>query len=214
MKKEDREFFMKWASTNQYKNLKHKTIKEAGEHLSYYNKPYIAFSGGKDSIVQTHILLSLDEGIKVYHHEARGKIPSTIREEIREILTSLNACNLDFVVMNSARGGWGHIQRKYVGVYDCCFVGLRKEEGVGRKMRMIEGEWLTDIPEIYILQDWSYKDVWAYIVENQLKYPRLYDLYSQIISISEVRFHSFFDDNRFGGVNLDKFSFWRLENAG
>ena len=209
MKSEDERMFLEWSRTKEHKKRVRDAKKKANEKLKLYNKPYIAFSGGKDSIAMTHILLQ-KENMKIYHCCGGLNIPKHVKREIRCILDFLGAKDVDWVDGN----GWSWIYRNYVGVYDCCFLGLRKEEGVKRRQRILQNNWLTDIAEVWILEDWSYKDVWAYLLSNRIPYPSTYDIYSQCVDLKTLRFHSFFEKENdiFGNSNLDKFFLWRYAN--
>jgi 3'-phosphoadenosine 5'-phosphosulfate sulfotransferase (PAPS reductase)/FAD synthetase len=68
--------------------------------------------------------------------------------------------------------------------------------------------------EFWPLQDWTYMDVWAYIISNNLSYPSVYDKYAELDGWDKVRFHSFFDPSmdKFGRSNVDGVLLWKFKN--
>ena len=59
-----------------------KVIKEA---LQVFKKPYIAFSGGKDSLCVLHLLLKQNPCIMVFHWDYGRYMPRFLEEEIKEM---------------------------------------------------------------------------------------------------------------------------------
>lgn len=183
--------------------------------LRNYKKPYIAFSGGKDSICMTHLIMQQDDSVLVYHHDQGKYMPDGIRKELRDILNALQVKNLDLRLPEE--DFWNGILKEYIALgYDVSFIGLRKEESVGRRLRIKAKRYLTPIPEVWPLQDWTWLDVWAYIVSHNIPYPSSYNRYGPLQGWDKVRFHSFFDPsmNKFGCSNVDGVLSWKFRNSG
>lgn len=93
---------------------------------------------------------------------------------------------------------------------EVALVGLRKEESLRRRRKMRK----QPKGEFYPLANWGWKDVWAYIISNNLPYPKLYDVYGPILGWDKARFVTFFDPefNHLGAANLDGFFFPEYRN--
>ncbi len=95
---------------------------------------------------------------------------------------------------------------------DLNFLGLRREESCRRSNRcrnLIEKA--SPCNNAFPLKDWSWRDIWAYIILHQIPYPQAYDAKAPLLGWDKVRFVSFFDPefNHLGGPEQDKFFFWR-----
>lgn len=99
--------------------------------------------------------------------------------------------------------------------YDCAFVGLRKEESLKRKRRINKGESLTQITERWPLASWTWLDVWAYIISNDIPYLSTYDTYAPVVGWEHARFSTFFDPefDKLGNSNLDGIMLWKQRHA-
>jgi 3'-phosphoadenosine 5'-phosphosulfate sulfotransferase (PAPS reductase)/FAD synthetase len=100
--------------------------------------------------------------------------------------------------------------------FDLVFVGLRKEESLRRRHRIQAGRQLTAIRESWPLQDWTWLDVWAYIVEKGLPYLRLYDKEASLIGYHSARFTTLFDPefHPYGKESVDNVLHWRWRHLG
>ena len=221
-----KDYFEKWSKTKEFRRKvaeSRKTIKEA---LEEFNKPYIAFSGGKDSTALMHLVLGYRQVTVIHWDYGRYYIPRPLHEEILEIARKCGAKNL--VVLTSSlyeklgRKAQGVLGKHFIGVeipkliergYDCAFLGLRAEESVKRRFRT-EGFYEYDkrgITNVFPLRNWSWRDVWAYIVSNNVPYLSFYDAYGELLGYDKVRFVTLFDSefDCFGSTNVDKFLMWK-----
>ena len=196
--------------------------------LKYYKKPYIAFSGGKDSTVLTHLIVAVNPEIMVFHWDyGCFYILEKVQCEIMGNASKLGVIN--FRVETSdlynklGRKAINILGREMLGKvsprlkregYDSVFVGLRKEESLKRKRRINMNRSLTKIKEFWPLSEWSWLDIWAYIVSNSLPYLSHYDLYGPIIGWDKVRMITFFDSefDFLGSSNIDGVLMWRFKN--
>ncbi|MHA1395276.1 MAG: phosphoadenosine phosphosulfate reductase family protein [Promethearchaeota archaeon] len=192
-------------------------------------KPYAAFSGGKDSTCMTYLVLQENPDVMVLHWDfGRYYIPDEIHQEIKKNAKKLEVRNLRIETSKE----YEILKRKAVNVlgrnliegliprlrnegYDASFIGLRMEESYKRKRRIKTNRSLTKIPEFFPLKNWTWMDIWAYIVKNNLPYSSHYDLYAPIIGWDKARFTTFFDPefNKYGCQNIDNFLMWRYKNA-
>lgn len=204
MKEKYAKLFSAWGKTGQFKRnitTAKSTIQKA---LKSYNKPYIAYSGGKDSVCMVHLILKYDPSILVHHWDyGMNLMPREFELEIINIAHKLGVTNIDLRTSGRYEFGYekewykiffGFIAPEYKKKgHDCAFIGLRKEESLKRKRRILQKKDLTDMPEVWPLENWSWLDVWAYIVSNDLPYHSAYDLYAPILGYDRARFVTFFD---------------------
>lgn len=223
-------YFLKWSETEEFKE-KLKTSKEIiKQALEEFNKPYVAFSGGKDSTALLHLVMQFDRSITVIHWDyGRHFIPRQVHKEILKIA---RLCGAENVVVLTSRlydkfkeNAKGILGKCFIGIeipklvkqgYDCCFLALRSEESVKRRERTknyreFDG---VGIWNVFPIRDWTWRDVWAYIVSNKIKYLKLYDKYAKLLGYDKARFVTLFDKefSWLGNENVDKFLFWKLKN--
>lgn len=98
----------------------------------------------------------------------------------------------------------------------CFLVGLRAEESLNRFRAVIKNpgyngwNWTTKTKELikaYPLYDWTFEDIWIYIVNNDVKYNRIYDfLHASGVDIQEMRVSNLVHEKSFKCLtNLQKF---------
>jgi len=200
-----RKTFLLWSKKREHEQLVEKTSASMRSIIEKY-RCVVAYSGGKDSTVMLHLALQIDPDIQVFHWDQGPQLmPRDVTEEILANARALGAKNLivetwkgsdaEDMRVNPEKWRAAHMIhylvlnriRRQQG-WDFQFVGLRKEEGCKRSA-------VCKHPrrgETYPLADWSYLDVWAYIVSHGLPYPRAYDLYAPLLGWDQARFVNFF----------------------
>jgi len=222
------EYFKHWSQTYEFQQ-KLKTAKRViTQALSDFKKPYIAFSGGKDSTTMMHLVLQQNSNVTVLHWDYG---PYFIPRELhREILRIAKKCGAkDFLVLTSSlykkegRHAKNVVGRHFIGIeiprlikqgYDSAFIGLRAEESVKRRFRTNNYyEHDRGITNIFPLRDFTWRDVWAYIVSNNVPYLSYYDKYAQLLGYERTRFTTLFDPefDKFGSENVDRFLMWKYK---
>jgi len=92
-------------------------------------------------------------------------------------------------------------------------VGLRAQEGAGRKKRVGGNQWISStMPEVWPVADWSELDVWAHIISHNLPYTSAYDRQAALTgSYIGLRTRSLFDDGckYVTSTDIDGVLFWR-----
>jgi len=147
---------------------------------------YVAFSGGKDSIVTLDLIKR--SGVKYdAHYNITGIDPPELYYFIRDNFPEVQRHRPETTI-------WKLIVKKMMPptrmVRYCCeylkerggagrrvVTGVRKAESVKRSKRKDVEECFKDKHRVYInpIIDWSDQDVWEYIKTNNLKYCNLYD---------------------------------------
>lgn len=212
-----------WADTNEHKAKVKEANRIIARALATHQKPYVAFSGGKDSTCLLHLVLQHKPDVMVFHWDYGPYLmPRPAEQEAIEIAKKLGAQNIivDTSEQYKSRQDTGIWYKEFFGRvtkylleenYDLAFIGIRKEESVSRRLRIQEGHSLTRIKECWPIQNWTWRDVWAYIFANNVPYHSVYDMYAPVVGWDKARFVTFFDPEfeKFGNPNLDGVLMWR-----
>jgi len=192
--------------------------------LSLHKKPYVAFSGGKDSLCVAHLVTRQNPDVMILHWDyGKYYIPRPLHQEIISIAERLGwklRVETSEKYEKLGRQAINVIGQDFLGKlvpqlkeegYDCVFVGLRKEESSKRRLRIKAKRSITDIPEYHPVQNWTWMDVWAYIVSNKLPYLSHYDRYAPVVGWNRARFTTLFDPefDKFGCSNVDGVLSWK-----
>ena len=232
MEEEWRQYFLMWAETDIHKRRVEEAKEVIKQALSRFRKPYVAFSGGKDSTVLLHLVLSFDKSITVLHWWPGPYFyPEPLEKEVIGIAKACGAKNIrvetseEYVIYGQqahnvkGRHFLGGVIPRMVKEegYDLVFIGLRAEEAVKRKARtkkFFEWDKTRKITNCFPIARWSWRDVWAYIVSNNIPYLSYYDKYAPVAGWDQARLCALFasDMERFGAPNLDGVLMWKYRN--
>jgi len=221
--------FQDWSTTSEFQEKIESSRNIIQEKLKQYSRPYIAFSGGKDSLCVLHLVLQENPNTTVVHWDyGKYYFPHSLFQEVQEIISQFLV--QDFRVYSSEK--YDILKRKAINIlgqeflaevvphlkaegFDLVFVGLRKEEGSRRKLRIEKSLFLTEIPESHPIADWTWLDIWAYIISRDLPYLSYYDTYGEIIGWDKVRLSTFFDPEfeKFGSANIQGVLSWKFKNT-
>ena len=215
----DREMFMMHSETKRYQSAIEYLDQIIENAISKYEKTIISFSGGKDSLVMMHRILKHNKKVMVFHWDyGRYYVPRDIEKAtIDMIKTMTNNYTIETSVLYEKakrkpsnifyKVFFGHTRNKFIKRgYDLQFIGLREEESLKRKRKIDNNPYRFDkIVECYPLHRLTWKDVWAYIISNDLPYLKIYDKYAKLIGYDKVRFSTFYDPefNKLGLSNID-----------
>jgi 3'-phosphoadenosine 5'-phosphosulfate sulfotransferase (PAPS reductase)/FAD synthetase len=228
MTAEWRETFRLWSRTEQHTRALHEARAIIERALESAQKPYIAYSGGKDSTVMAHLVLQYAPDTMVLHWDyGRAFVPEPIQREILRNARLIGAQNLRIetstLYTKLGRRAQNVLGRHLIGRllprlvregYDLAFVGLRKQESPKRARRLRANKPLSTIPECHPLADWDWRDVWTYIVAHKLPYLSLYDQRAELVGYNLVRFTTLFDSEfeHLGAPAVDNYLHWRHRN--
>ena len=212
MRDTDRRFFLRWAEQPEYLARRREALRITAD--AFRNKrPYVAFSGGKDSTVMLHMACAIGSNVTAYHYDYGEKMPRKYFEELRNVAISAGVSEL---VIGRRTGGlrtdFKENETEMIGRgFDSAFIGLRRGESIARKRKIDIGYRYGRIDEHYPLADFSANDVWAYIASENVRYVSYYDTYSDLTDIRDLRFTTFFDPvfSHLGAENLNAFKDWR-----
>ena len=190
---------LRHARTPRYKTTVNTAKHTIADALKRMKKPYVSFSGGKDSLVMLHMILKQNPRIPIVYFDADASYPDTDRF-LDELATEWN---LNFHRMKTRpimdvfrEHGIKHprIEEKtmettvYAPVtelththrYDGEFVGLRSEESTPRRQLITyRGQTFYNKShgslECLPVAHFAVMDVWAYITSHNLPYNPVYD---------------------------------------
>jgi len=227
-----KKIFKMFAETDEHKAKVQKAQNIIRKALHTSKKPYIAYSGGKDSTCVLQLVLQQKPDIMVLHWDyGRYYIPRPLAQELVDNAIEIGAKNIR--IETSAK--YEELKRNAVNVlgedflgkllprlkqegYDLCFLGLRAQESVKRKRKLKtrgvfwkESGFLNCAP----IANWTWQDVWAYIFGNNLPYASVYDLYVPVVGWDKVRLTTFFDPEfeKLGNRNVDSALMWRFKGG-
>ena len=157
------------------------------ERIKHFEPPegyYLAFSGGKDSIV-LHRLAEM-AGVKFEaHYSYSGLDPIDVVKFIKKEYPcvafeyprkSYGKIFIEKCLAPTSRIRWCcSLLKENAGAGRHVLLGLRKEESRSRANRQVaspcdKGKWLVSP-----ILDWTTSDIWGFIKGNNITYPLLYD---------------------------------------
>ena len=171
--------------------------------LNTCNKPFVAFSGGKDSTVLSHLVRKLMPDIPHVFYDYEGcNFPETeeflgrlekegvklIRHKMPSLVEVYKAAG--GIIQHNSRAQIANLRKRLIATpwrevlakygFDASFVGLRAGEAGGRlSLLQSRGKkyWHKKDKQWQFLPIgwWTSEQVWMYIDTYQLDYNRLYD---------------------------------------
>ncbi len=214
----ERATFLLHADLEDYQARTQATRHFITETFERAEKPHIAYSGGKDSLVMLHMALQVKPDILVWHWDyGPYYMPREIETEIMENAKAIGAKNILVDTSKKYNAGrspnnilfpalFGHIRpRMMADGYDLACIGLRAEESQRRKRKTTGGYRNKKLRECYPVYQLTSRDIWAYIVSHNLPYCSHYDRYGALLGIENVRMSTFFDPefDKLGASNID-----------
>jgi len=226
MKQKTREMFLSWSKHSSFKKKVSTTEKNIKDLLDLKKICSASVSGGKDSLVMLDLLLKQNPNIYVWHWDYGIYMLRTFQKEIEDILMNYFKIKKLYIDRRTSRVKDSRIGYKafFKAIEEHVlnndikynFVGLRREESCRRNMRCKELLEPTNIKDheyfnVFLIKDWTWRDIWAYIISQNIPYPSAYDIRGDFIGWEKVRFVTFFDEEfqHLGGPIQDKYFFWK-----
>jgi 3'-phosphoadenosine 5'-phosphosulfate sulfotransferase (PAPS reductase)/FAD synthetase len=191
MPDEWRELFELWAELPEYAAR----IKEAENNIKQIlitEWPVVLYSGGKDSLVLLHMVMRQNNQIPIYYSDSgydyesqQIKMPKAMTDDIVKIGREAGA-NILYSCGHrdpNSRRFFGNLFR-VMKKHECTveLLGIRGGESSMRDARVkgslvrMEGNRRVAFP----LRDLDWRDIWAYLVANNVRYLDYYDKYAAI----------------------------------
>lgn len=211
------------AETPEYRRALARATASITAAMARRRKPYCAYSGGKDSLVMTWLVLQHAPETMVWHWDyGRRYMPRAVEAEINRNARAIGATQYQVATSPLYDTDFDgkifipHLFRRefprlIAGGYDGVFVGIRAQESRKRARRIAANVSIGDIPETWPVADWSWRDIWACIVTNDLPYPAIYDERAALLGYEHARMCTFFDPEfeRVGSLTIDGVLHWR-----
>jgi 3'-phosphoadenosine 5'-phosphosulfate sulfotransferase (PAPS reductase)/FAD synthetase len=152
--------------------------------------PYVALSGGKDSTVVYALVREQCPDVPAVWSDDEWYLPETL-----DYIRRLQGAGLDVrqIRTNAVHAPWLAVSGDWDGIphyarmqnWGLCFLGLRQEESSARRVHLRTFGPLffalsDDFWHCNPIHDWTWRDVWAYIVSVGLDYNRAYDRLEEI----------------------------------
>lgn len=191
MPDEWRELFELWAELPEYDAR----IKEAENNIKQIlitEWPAVLYSGGKDSLVLLHMVMRQNNQIPVYYSDSgydyesqQIKMPKAMTDDIVKIGREAGAKILyscGHKTPNSKRffGNLFRVMKKHNCTVE--LLGIRGQESTRRTRRVkgpliqMDGSRRVAFP----LRDLDWRDIWAYLITNNIRYLSYYDKYAAV----------------------------------
>lgn len=198
-----RKLFEMHSKTEGYKK-RVKTAEINIKQILNTEKPVVLYSGGKDSLVLLDMVMKQNNNIPIYYSDSgydyeskQVKMPREMTEDIIKIGKEVGAkilysCGHKTPNSRLFFSNLFKVMKKHGCNVE--LLGIRGGESVTRRERVkgplvrIEGSRRVAFPLRYL--DW--KDIWAYLVMNDIRYLEYYDKYAQIEGYDKVRLTSRF----------------------
>jgi 3'-phosphoadenosine 5'-phosphosulfate sulfotransferase (PAPS reductase)/FAD synthetase len=211
--------FIKHSKTSEYKKHLSETEQNIAKILSDNKyKPVIEYSGGKDSLVLLKLVMAQDPTIPVWNfHPGYSEYFKRLhrsQETHEEVMKSAYQTGTQDITVDNTP--YTKKDSEILEYFPLLFnfmkkrklnlelLGHRKDESLARKKRLagnlIKKEGSRRV--CFLLRDWTWKDIWAYIITNDLYYISHYDTYGVIDGYDKARFTSHFNKNelKLGGT--------------
>lgn len=217
-----------WASTDEYLERLAEARSIISDAIKKYSRPYVAYSGGKDSTCVLALVLEQIPNVEVIHWDyGPYYIPRRLEDEFIRNAQGIGAKHVRVLTsdlyVKLGRNARGVLGREFLGKwqyrlmeegFDLAFVGLRAEESLKRRRRIKAGDEAGVIPECWPIKSWKWQDVWAYIWSNNLPYASIYDQYAALVGWDSARLTTFFDSefDHLGASDVDGVVMWRFKH--
>lgn len=219
-----RQTFLIHSTTPEYRRAVKRSEGMIRAALDRHARMYCAYSGGKDSIVMTWLVLQQAPETMVWHWDyGRRFMPRSIEDEVNRNAATLGATTYEIVTSELYDTDYDgkifipHLFRREFprlveAGYDGVFVGIRAQESRKRARRIAANESIGPIRETWPVAHWTWRDIWACIVANNLPYPAIYDERSALLGYDQSRMCTFFDPefDTVGSTTVDGILHWRM----
>ena len=159
-----------YSKLSYFKTLIWKTQNFIKWSLKQVQNPYVACSFGKDSSVMLHLILLQKPDIKIRF--IRWENETEHIDNYDEIISKWKNINLEQVVLSRTSLDDKRKERYDTENFDSYYIGLRKDESVGRRITLkTHGKFYkmkNGLIRISPLADWTTNEISAYIVANNI----------------------------------------------
>jgi len=212
MKSENVNLYLIHSKSEELEKKEKESLEVIQTFLEKVKRPYVAFSGGKDSTVLLHLVSRITKNIDVYSEYNDLDYPEKkdfCIYYVKEFLQWPDRYYMGTVVRNDEfdQEGWFDVTKQFIkdGGYDGCLLGFRQEESKNRRILYYQKGFIYQLKNSYYakmfgfdgmyncipLAKWSGVDVFGYIAKYDLPYLPVYD-YDDFKKPHEIRVSWYF----------------------
>ena len=218
-----REYFLAWYDEG---GVEEKASEAAEFAVRYLDGGVVSVSGGKDSMVMLHIVVTRCRGdVAVFHWDhGSALMPREVESEIvRNILAVAPSAKV--IIKKYSLGGtaaarvdWRPWYREFFSALKSLgfryhLLGIRADESSrrGARGRVVQRKHWTEVHPIY---RFTWRDVWAYVFKHGVPVPSIYYEYARLLGWGRARLTTFFDREfeRYGSPQVDAVLAWRFRH--
>lgn len=180
----ERLIFLAWSKRSQFRAKVEQSISIIKEALAIA-PAYVACSWGKDSLVVAHLVWRVNPGVLLFHDGSEDEDEQDNYDEVKQSFLSRFDMPYKGIVRGYNAGDGGGLYEQLPSE-TMVFLGLRAEESRERKIALFKygqiHQYCSGSPVHPVgswrccpIAWWGWKDVWAYIVQENMKYLTAYD---------------------------------------
>jgi 3'-phosphoadenosine 5'-phosphosulfate sulfotransferase (PAPS reductase)/FAD synthetase len=218
-----REYFLAWYDEG---NVEEKAAEAADFSEPFLEGGVVSVSGGKDSMVMLHVIVTRarpdvnvfhwDHGAALMPREVEAEILAGIRAVAPRARLIVRKFSLDD---ERARVEWRRWYAEFFSTlrslgFRYHLLGIRRDESCRRAARgrvVRRRHWV----EVHPIYEFTWRDAWAYVFRHGIPVPSVYFAYAKLLGWDKVRLVTFHDREfeKYGAPQIDGYLAWRWRHA-
>ena len=175
----------------------------------YGDKLALSFNGGKESIIVLRMIMTIYPSVKVFYVRHDRDFP----EIIESIDRSRQDYQIDLLLYDDLKSAITDLKDNHN--IEAILTGFRRSDPYGptEHFQLTDNDW-PQIVRVSPLLNWSYSEIWDYIIKHDINYCRLYDRGYTSIGTQDNTFPNHLLFNKNGYSRADDLSDGTKERIG